>query len=112
MYIDDDNRFHKWRIARVCDIVLLDHPADATGPRSINVYRVDVHDFADINGVKFKLDPQCLLYSLQWQHNGTPPDLHLQLVCARQLWFDRVASSLFGALNRHDPHLFDALRVS
>lgn len=67
--------------------------------------------FRCLNGVKFKLAPKCLVYSLQWQHNGTAPDLHLQLVCAPQLWFDRVASSRFGALNRHDPHLFDALRA-
>jgi hypothetical protein len=33
-------------MARVDEILLLDHPADATGPRSINVYLVDVQDFA------------------------------------------------------------------
>ncbi len=26
-------------------------------------------------------------------------------------WFDAVAVMLFGALKRHDPHLFDALRA-
>jgi hypothetical protein len=29
-------------MARVNDIVLLDHPADATGPRSINAYLSNV----------------------------------------------------------------------
>jgi hypothetical protein len=32
-------------MARVGDVVLLDHPADATGPRSINCYLVEVQDF-------------------------------------------------------------------
>lgn len=98
-------------MARVDDFVLLDHPADATGPRSINVYLTDVLDFDAGGGRKWKVDPQCLLYSLQWRHTGTPPDQHLQLVQEPQLWFDRVASSLLGALARDDPHLFDALRA-
>jgi hypothetical protein len=112
MMVEEDNSVRSPRMARVDDIVLLDHPADATGPRSINVYRVDVRDFASGNDRKFKLDPQCLLYSLHWQHNGTAPDLHLQLVRDPQPWFDRVGSSLLGALIRHDPQLCDRLRAA
>jgi hypothetical protein len=43
-----------------------------------------VQDFAAAapteEGKRFKVDPQRLLYSLQWLHNGTPPDFNLQLV--------------------------------
>jgi hypothetical protein len=69
-------------LARVGDVVLLDHPADATGPRSINAYLVKVEDAAALGAdvKKFKIEPQRLLYSLQWLHNGTPPDFQLQLV--------------------------------
>jgi hypothetical protein len=48
---------------------------------------------------------------LQWRHNGMPPDLHLELVRDTPEWFGFVAAMLFGELNRHDPHLFDALRT-
>jgi hypothetical protein len=48
---------------------------------------------------------------LQWLHNGTPPDLHLQLVRDPQLWFDRVGTSLLSALMRHDPQLCDRIRA-
>jgi hypothetical protein len=49
---------------------------------------------------------------LQWRHNGTPPDLHLQLVCDPQRWFDFVASMLLGALSKHIPELRDRLRTA
>jgi hypothetical protein len=65
--------------------------------------------FAAVNGKKFKLDPQRLLYSLQWLHKGTLPDLHWQLVRESGEWFDSVATSPLGALNRHDPQLRDRL---
>jgi hypothetical protein len=67
-------------LARVGDIVLIDHPADHNGPRSNNCYFVEVEDAAALgaDGKKFKIDAQWLLYSLQWK--GTPPDFHLQLV--------------------------------
>jgi hypothetical protein len=32
-------------------------------------------------------------------------------MCFRQ-WFAAVATSLFGELNRRDPHLFDPLRAN
>lgn len=99
-------------MARVEDIVLLDYPADVTGPRNINAYRVDVLDFAEINGIKFKIDPAYLLYSLQWLHNGTPPDLHLTLVQEPSEWFDSVAYMLLDALSRNDPRLRDRLQAA
>jgi len=73
--------------------VLLDHPADPTGPRIINCYFVGVQDSAKLgaNGKKFKIEPQHLLYSLQWWHSGTPPDFNLQLVRDPALWFDTVS---------------------
>jgi hypothetical protein len=42
---------------------------------------------------------------LRWRHNGTPPDLHLQLVRDPQLWFDFGATLPLDALTRHDPQL-------
>jgi hypothetical protein len=65
--------------------VLLDHPADSAGPCSIKCYFVEVQDFTaaasgGADAKRFKVDPQRLLYSLQWRHNATPPDPHLQLV--------------------------------
>jgi hypothetical protein len=61
---------------------------------------------------KFKADLQRLLYSLQWRHNATPPDPHLQLVRDPQPWFDFVATMLLGALSKHDPQLQDRLRAA
>jgi hypothetical protein len=54
-------------VARVGDVVLLDHSADNTGPRSINCYLVDVQDAAKLGGAskRSKIDPQRVLYSLQ-----------------------------------------------
>jgi hypothetical protein len=96
-------------MARINDIVLLDHPADATGPRSISAYLVEVQDFTAAaptgEGKKFRIDPRRLLYSLHWKHNATPPDFNLQLVRDPQLWFDFVATMLLGELKRHDPNL-------
>jgi hypothetical protein len=108
--MEEDNGVHRLRMARVDEIVLLDHPADVTGPRSINVYLVDLLDFAAVDGNKFKIDPQRLLYSLRWQRNGTPPDLHLQLARDPATWFDVVGTRLLGALTRHDPQLCDRIR--
>ena len=42
---------------------------------------------------------------------GANPDLDLTLVRDPAAWFDRVTMLLFGALNRQDPHLFDAMRA-
>jgi hypothetical protein len=87
-----------------------------TGPHCINCYLVEVQDFAAAapggEGKKFDLEPQRLLYSLQWPHNRTPPDLHLQLVRDPQLWFDMVSLTLLAELNRRDPQLRDRLRAS
>jgi hypothetical protein len=46
-------------MARISNVVLLDHPADITGPR-INCYLVEVQDAAALggDGKKFKIDPQ------------------------------------------------------
>jgi hypothetical protein len=58
---------------------------------------------------KFEIDPQRLLYSLQWRHNAQPPDFHLQLVRDPQPWFDFVAAMPPDALSKHDPGLRDRL---
>jgi hypothetical protein len=69
-------------------------------------------DFAAIDGKKFKIDSQRLFYSLQWLHNGTPPDFHLQLVRDSREWFDSIATSLLGVLTRHSPRLCERLRAA
>jgi hypothetical protein len=112
--VDADNRFCNWRMARVEDLVLIDQVADETAPRSINCYAVEVEDvdassqLAE-NGRKFKVEPSRLLYALRWLHRGEPSDLDLTLVRDPALWFNYVATLWLGALNRHDPHLFDTL---
>ena len=110
--LDADNHF----MARVDDVVLIDQAEDETAPRSINCYIVEVEEIDPTsrlaeNGQKFKLDPSCLLYALRWLDRGEPPDLDLTLVRDPATWFDRVTMRLFDALNRQDPHLFDALRA-
>jgi hypothetical protein len=67
---EENSCVRQLRMARVGDIVLLDHPADHRGPRSINCYLTEVQDFtAAVSGgadaKRFKIAPQRLLYSLQ-----------------------------------------------
>jgi hypothetical protein len=103
-------------MARVGDVVLLDHPAETTGPRSINCYLVEVLYFtaAAPSGTsrEFKIVPERLLYSLRWKHNGTPPDLRLQLVRDPRLWFDAVSLALLADLSKHAPELPERLRTA
>jgi hypothetical protein len=42
MMVDTNNQMRKLRMARANDVVLIDHPADDTEPRSICAYLVDV----------------------------------------------------------------------
>jgi hypothetical protein len=113
--VDADNRFRNWRMARVGDLVLIDQAADSTAPRSINCYLVEVEDIDPtsqlagngMNGKKFKFEPSRLLYALRWLHRDEPSNL--TLVRDPASWFNYVATTLLGALNRHDPHLFDGL---
>lgn len=58
---------------------------------------------------RVKLDPQRILFSLQYRHNAVPSDFNLLLLGEPQRWFDAVA--LLGELNRRDPHLFDRLHT-
>jgi hypothetical protein len=55
---------------------------------------------------KFKIDPQHLLYSLQWLH------FQLQLVRDPMIWLDFVTTMLLGALTHHHPQLRDRLRAA
>jgi hypothetical protein len=48
---------------------------------------------------------------LRWLHRDEPPDLDLTLLRDPTTWFNYVATTLLGALNRHVPHLFDAIRA-
>jgi hypothetical protein len=49
--------------------------ADERLPRRIDAYEVD-------DSPKFLLDPQRKLFSVQYEHNGEPPDLHLMIFAA------------------------------
>ena len=60
------------------------------------------------HGEKLKVDPSRLLFGLRWLNPDEPPDLNLTLVRDPALWFSYVTTMLLGALNRDDPHLFDA----
>jgi hypothetical protein len=116
-FLIEEGGVRQVRMARVGDVVLLDHPADATGPRSINCYLVKMLDFtaAAAGGAgakRLKVDPGRLLYSLRWKHNATPPDLHLQLVKEPDLWFEPVANLLLEALAKHDPGLRERLQAA
>jgi hypothetical protein len=44
-FIEEDGGVRQMRMTCVGDVVLLDHPADATRPRSINCYLVKMLDF-------------------------------------------------------------------
>jgi hypothetical protein len=88
-----------------------DKPADLRSPRRIDCYVVAVENFAGRDSKKCKLNPKQILFSLQYQHNGVPPDFNLLLLGEPQRWFDAVATLLLGELNRRDPHLFDRLHT-
>jgi hypothetical protein len=114
--VDADNHFRTWRMVRVDDVVLIDQAEDETAPRAINCYlvtveKIDASSRLAEDGKKFKIDPSCLLFALRWLDRDEPPDLDLTLVRDPATWFDRVAMLLFGALNRHDPHLFDSMHA-
>jgi hypothetical protein len=108
--IDADGQLKKCRMMRVGDIAPVDMAADDSGPRCINCYAAEIERFDAIDDHKFFIDPERLLYSLQWKHNGTPPDFHLALLREPREWIDFVATMLLRELTRHDPQLRDRLR--
>ena len=115
--IEEDGGVRQMRMACVGDVLLLDHRADATGPRLINCYLVKMLDFtaaasSGADAKRLKVGPDRLLYSLRWKHNATPADLHLQLVKEPDLWFEPVANLLLEALAQHDPGLRDRLQAT
>ena len=102
------------RMARIGDVVLLDHPADATGPRSINCYLVKMLDFtaaasSGADAKRLEVGQDRLLYSLRWKHNAAPADLHLRLAKEPDLWLECIVNLLLEALAQHDPGLRDRL---
>jgi hypothetical protein len=116
--IEEDGGVRQVRMARVGDLVLLDHPANATGPRSINCYLVKTLDFtaaAASGGAdtkRFKIDPDRLLYSLRWRRDAAPADLRLRLAKDPDLWLECIVNLLLEALARHDPGLRDRLQAA
>jgi hypothetical protein len=65
-FIEEDGGVRQVRMARVGDVVLLDHPADATGPRSVDCYLAKVLDFdtaaaGGADAMRLKLGPDHVL---------------------------------------------------
>jgi hypothetical protein len=70
-FLIEEGGVRQVRVACVGDVVLLDHPADATGPRSINCYLVKMPGFAaPPDATRLEVGPDRLLYSLRC---GTTP---------------------------------------
>jgi hypothetical protein len=107
--IDADGELRKWRMARVGDdVALVDVPADDSGPRCINCYSVEVERFDVIDGRKFKIDPERLVYSLQWKHKGEPPDLDLALIQpGADHWVNNANLTPLGELRHRAPDAID-----
>ena len=78
--VKGNNKVRIRRAKRVGDIVLFDHPADDSGPRTINCYVYPVECFDVVPGKEFKVELKRLLYSLQRLRKAIPPDFDLQLV--------------------------------
>jgi hypothetical protein len=105
LLVDADDRACKGKMIRVANLALTEWPANAERPREIYCYAVEGEKY-------FKLDPAKLLYCLQWQHRGHPPDFHLQLVKDEpELWVHFVNAALLGELQKQDPHLLDGLHA-
>jgi hypothetical protein len=106
--VAEDNATRKLRMARIDDIVLLDHPADPSRPRSINCYQITEHS---ADGAPFKLDPSRLVYGLRWLHNATPPDFELVLMQQDaelwERWLSAASLMLLAELRRRAPHAID-----
>ena len=60
-------------MARIINVVLPDHPADITGPCSINRYLVEVQDAAALgeDGKKFKTNPQSRRICIYSRRSGS-----------------------------------------
>jgi predicted phage gp36 major capsid-like protein len=106
----DDGVHMGWRMVRVGDFALLEKPSDRQSPRRIDCYHVvEQENFG--NGKRAKLDPACVLFSLRYEHNATPPDSKLLLFDKPREWLGPVTDQLFSELNRRVPHLLDQLRA-
>ncbi len=95
------------RVVRVGEIAFVEKPADDRSPKRIDVYQV-----RSASGAVFKLDPARLLYCLQWQHNGEPPDFDLVLLQDEpEHWVGAVNMTLLGELRRRAPEAIDWSRM-
>jgi hypothetical protein len=96
------------RLSSTCD-----HPADASGPRSINCYQITEHS---ADAAAFQLDPSRVVYSLRWKHNATPPDFELVLLQDDpelwQRWVNAASLTLLAELRRRAPEAIDWERLA
>jgi hypothetical protein len=96
-------------MVRIGEVVLLEKPPDDRLPRRIDCYEVVEHS---ADGAAFKLDPERLRYSLQWKHNGTPPDFEMVLVQNEPVgWVHTANLTLLGELRRRAPGSVDWERL-
>jgi hypothetical protein len=83
----------------------MEKPADDRSPKRIDCYQATEHR---ADGGAFKLDPERLVYSLQWKHNAHPPDYEMVLVQAEPVgWVNTANLVLLGALRRAAPRAID-----
>jgi len=105
---EDDTLCPEWRMARIGDVALLEKPADDKSPKRIDCYQIVE---CGAVGAAFRLDPQCLVYSLRWLHNATPPDFELVLLQdnpeAWAGWINGANLILLTELRRRAPHVID-----
>jgi hypothetical protein len=103
--IDADGRLQSWRVCVVEDAhALVD--IDDSGLCSINCYAIEAENFdAFDGGVRFKIDPQCLVYSLQLDKGHTPDLTLLQEMPAE--WISAPNLVLLSALRRRAPQAID-----
>jgi hypothetical protein len=90
--VDENDRFAEWRMCRRGRFCFVKKQADERLPRRIDAYEVD-------DSPKFLLDPQRKLFSVQYEHNGEPPDLHLMILQPCEQWFGEVMLTLALSLN-------------
>ena len=90
--VDENARFTEWRMVQRGRYCFAEKPANERLPRRIDAYEVD-------DRKQFLLDPQRKLFSLQYEHNGEPPDLHLAILQPCEQWYGEVMLTLVMALN-------------
>jgi hypothetical protein len=111
---DADNNWRAgFRMVRFGPYALIQKPADEKRLQCIDCYLIETMEPGpNGHGVKYKLDPERALFSLD-RFAGTEPDLppnfHLRARRDPQDWLNGVAHTLLGELQERVPQLFAKL---